>query len=136
MPKIVWSESFSVGNDKIDKQHKKWIEIFNKAYDKMMGNDYSNLSQIGIDALSDMQSYAEMHFEFEENYMKQINYPDFASHKFQHDLFSMKLKRIHQDFDNGIPKLNSEIMKIIETWLVDHIQIEDQKYKIVDKQNF
>ncbi|MBF0228980.1 MAG: hemerythrin family protein [Desulfamplus sp.] len=129
MPKITWSELLSVGNEEIDNQHKRWIEIFNTSYDKMMCDDYSLLSNIGIDALKQMMEYAQMHFEFEEKYMQQINYPALVEHKFQHDLFKVQLHKINQNFENGISKLNSEIMKMIENWLIGHIQTEDQKYK-------
>ncbi|MBF0303284.1 MAG: hemerythrin family protein [Desulfamplus sp.] len=133
MSKIIWSEFLSVENEEIDNQHKNWIEIFNTSYDRMMGKDYSTLSQIGVDALINMQEYTDMHFAFEEKYMQEINYPDAAEHKLKHDFFRIKLKRIRQDFDNGNPKLNSEVMKIIETWFVEHIQREDQKYNLFKK---
>jgi hemerythrin len=35
----------------------------------MMGNVYSVLSMIGIDALNKMMDYAKMHFAFEESYI-------------------------------------------------------------------
>ncbi|MBF0231965.1 MAG: hemerythrin family protein [Desulfamplus sp.] len=133
MAKIIWSESFSVGHEDIDNQHKQWIEIFNESYDKMMGNDYSVLSSIGIDALKRMQTYAQMHFGFEEKYMEQINYPDLAQHKRLHEIFEFQLDRINKEFAEGTPRLNSEIMKTIENWLVGHIQNEDQKYNTFRK---
>ncbi|MBF0378638.1 MAG: hemerythrin family protein [Desulfamplus sp.] len=129
MAKITWSELLSVGNEEIDNQHKRWIEIFNTSHDKMMSCDYSLLSRIGIDALKQMMEYVQMHFEFEENYMQQINYPALLEHKLQHEFFKLQLDKINQDFENGISKLNSEIIKLIENWLIGHIQKEDQKYK-------
>lgn len=128
MPKIIWSDAFSVENEDINNQHRRWIEIFNDAYDKMMGNDYSLLSRIGVDALKQMRDYANMHFGFEEQYMADIRYPALEEHMRQHKIFELQLDRIDKDFEKGITKLNSEIMKIIENWLVEHIQREDQKY--------
>jgi len=133
MPKIIWSDSFSVDNDEIDNQHRRWIEIFNQSYDKIMGNDYSLLSRIGIDALQQMRAYAKMHFRFEEQHLVNISYPDLEKHKRQHRVFEHQLDQINQDFENGVTKLNSEIMKLIENWLIMHIQREDQKYKVFIK---
>ncbi|MBF0469593.1 MAG: hemerythrin family protein [Desulfamplus sp.] len=133
MTKIIWSESFSVGYEDIDNQHKQWIEIFNEAYDKMMGNDYSALSDIGTDALKKMREYARMHFGFEEKYMEQINYPDLAQHKLLHEMLLLQLDRINKEFEEGVPRLNSEIIKVIENWLVGHIRHEDQKYNTFRK---
>ena len=129
MPKIVWSEDFSVGHLEIDGQHRKWIDIFNTAYDRMMNQSIEKLSTLGIDALEEMHQYATMHFEFEEAYMKRIGYPDLASHIAIHNAFKGKLERIRNDYQNNIRPLNSEIMKLIENWLVNHILSEDQKYK-------
>ncbi len=128
MPKIVWSKDFSVGHPEIDSQHQKWIDIFNTAYDRMMNQGIEELSTLGIDALEEMYSYAEMHFKFEETYMEKIGYPDLASHIKIHNAFKGKLERIRNDFHNNIRPLNSEVMKLIENWLVDHILSEDQKY--------
>ncbi|SLM32251.1 putative Bacteriohemerythrin [Desulfamplus magnetovallimortis] len=129
MPQIVWTEKFSVGYPEIDRQHKEWIKIFNTAYDKMMSNDMNTISELGINAIQEMLDYAEKHFAFEEAYMKEIGYPQLAEHTQIHISFKVKLKKIHDDFQNGIRQLNSEIMKIVENWLVYHILSEDQKYK-------
>lgn len=135
MPKIIWSDSLSVEDEELDNQHKKWIEIFNTSYDKMMGDNYSILSTIGVDALKDMREYTAIHFQFEEQHMENMKYPGFTAHKRQHDLFKLHIERISKDFENGITKLNSEIMKILENWFIGHIQKEDQQYNMFRKQS-
>lgn len=129
MPKIIWSDKFSVAHPEIDNQHQKWIEIFNTAHDRMMSNDVQTLSTVGIDAVNEMLDYAKMHFTYEQNYMQTIGYPALSEHIDLHNAFTMKLKRINDDYDNGIKQLNSEIIKIVENWLVHHILTEDQKFK-------
>ncbi|MBC8438614.1 MAG: hypothetical protein H8D87_02895 [Deltaproteobacteria bacterium] len=39
MSKIKWIKDFSVQNKDIDNQHKKFIQIYNKAHDQMLNYD-------------------------------------------------------------------------------------------------
>lgn len=128
MPKITWTDEFSVGHPEIDAQHQEWVQIFNKAHDKIMSGDSSVLSTMGMDTVNEMLKYAQTHFEFEENYMTEIEYPDLIEHKEAHYYFKAQLERINDDFKNGIKLLNSEVIKLISNWLIDHILNEDQKY--------
>jgi len=95
----------------------------------MMSSEVADLSIIGVDALKEMREYVIMHFTFEETYMKEIGYPDLLQHISTHRAFDLVLEKMNSDFKKGISQLNSEIMKIIENWLVHHILVEDQKYK-------
>lgn len=128
MAKIEWNDSFSVNNAEIDAQHQKWIEIYNRMDDSIITG--SGQQKGGAEALKAMQDYARYHFSFEEEYMRKIHYPDFIGHH-----------RIHKDFDNliygyyrktqeGKLVLDTEIMSILKTWLLDHIVKEDQKYAL------
>lgn len=130
MPKIQWRDEFSVDHDEIDAQHKTWVEILNTAHDRMMNKSGEDLSSLGRDAITQMIEYADMHFEFEEKYMEEMGYTELAEHRQIHDFFKMKLKRIKDDYDNGVKQLNSEVIKMISNWLMDHILKEDQKYKL------
>ncbi|MCK5097064.1 MAG: hemerythrin family protein [Desulfobacteraceae bacterium] len=129
MAKIIWTEKFSVQNDEIDEQHKKWIEIYNKAHERMM--NYSKLEDtigIGKDALKDMIEYGKYHFSFEEKFMEEIRFSGIDEHKKIHEAFTKKLDLLALEMQNEVLVLNSEVIKVIENWLVDHILVEDQKY--------
>ncbi len=128
MPKIIWSDALSVGDPEIDRQHRQWVDIFNTAHDRMLSDDSTGLSTIGMDALNKMIDYADTHFEYEEAYMKEIGYPNRSKHIQIHALFKNKLQRIKEDYENGTKLLNSEIIKIVKNWLLNHIQEEDKKF--------
>lgn len=128
MPKIEWNESFSVHNAEIDSQHKKWIEIFNKMHEILMAEDYKALDTAGAEALKAMQDYALYHFNFEEEYMRTMNYSGLSEHKGIHKDFYNQICAYNKDIHDGKMVLNTEIMKLIKNWLLDHIKIEDKKY--------
>ena len=130
---IQWSEKYSVGNELIDEQHKKWIEIYNTAHEKMMSSDETLFRSIGVDALTEMKAYAEYHFSSEENFMESIGFDQLESHKRLHNVFRNRIEKIILDIHKGNHVLNSEIIKTVENWLVNHILTEDQKIKTLIK---
>lgn len=128
MPILNWSEEFSIGNEEIDLQHKKWFEIYNKAHEKMMGNlPAENKKDIGRDALDEMIEYTRFHFKTEESLMETAGFSDIAHHKTIHRDFAKELGHMQHKLHSGEWVLNSEIIKTIENWLVGHIMNEDQK---------
>jgi hemerythrin-like metal-binding protein len=130
MPKIEWDESLSVGNDEIDNQHKEWIAIFNNMHTTIMRGGAGDVRNIGLKALRAMQEYARYHFDFEEQYMRKMGYPDLFEHKRIHKDFDNKIYAYIRDIQAGELVLDTEILKIIKNWLYGHIATEDKKYSL------
>ncbi len=128
MPKIEWDNSFSVHNAEIDGQHKKWIEIFNKMHEILTEGGDKVLHSAGAEALKAMQDYSRYHFNFEEEYMRTINYPDLYIHKRMHKDFDNQIYTYGRDMQEGKIVLDTEIIKLIKDWLLYHILNEDKKY--------
>ena len=128
MPRIEWNDSFSVNNTELDDQHKQWINIHNKLHEMLINGKPGDLGSMQADALQSMQDYAEYHFAAEEEYLDKIGYPDFAMHRRLHDDFETKIYQYNRDIRDGERILNTEIMKELENWLLNHILVEDRKY--------
>ena len=126
MPYIIWDESFSVQVKEIDDQHKKWIGIINELHDSLIGG--TGFDEITGKSLRAMEEYGAFHFAFEEQYMAEIGYGDLAGHKYEHDVFLKKIRQYVQDEADGKLILNTEIMKILKDWLVNHILHCDKRY--------
>ncbi|MBI9019230.1 MAG: bacteriohemerythrin [Phycisphaerae bacterium] len=94
MDTIAWQDSFSVGNELMDDQHKKLIGMLNHMID-----DRNNCPdpQALWELLAKMSEYAEEHFHDEEDYMEQINYSDLESHKQEHESFKAKVSGFAAD---------------------------------------
>ena len=126
MPKIEWDDSYSVGVVEIDEQHRRWIEIINQLHDSIMDKTVSVKTTDKI--LCEMMDYAGFHFAFEEDYMKKVNYPDLKKHRYQHEFFNMNLVAKFQEERAGGLVMNTELMKMLMSWLQEHILEEDMKY--------
>ncbi len=94
----------------------------------MIDGDFSNIDQATIKSLRMMQKYALMHFASEEEYLGKINYPDIEEHIEKHRELSGKIKQYRDDISEGRLILNTELMRVLQGWLQDHILVEDMKY--------
>ncbi len=125
MSKILWNDSFSIGNETIDEQHQELIQIFNTAHDQMLTSQ--DTSTIGINALVRMIEYCRYHFAYEEEYMEKIGYAKVQDHKEIHKKFYTTLNHNIQQLDQGVHILSSEYLKLAENWIVYHILNEDMQ---------
>lgn len=128
MAQIIWSESYSVNNADIDAQHKEWIAIYNRLDNILLIGSGDAVSRAATDALQAMQEYASYHFRQEEQYLREINYPDLVTHKRLHTDFDDQIYGYNRKIRSGEFVLNTEVISIIKTWLLHHILHEDQKY--------
>jgi len=128
MPLVQWDDALSVDHDEIDRQHRKWIEFINDLHDALESGDPNRLGSIKDASLQRMIDYAKFHFEFEEEYMDAIGYPESAAHKRVHDEFRKMIAKIQADTERGFQPLNTQLMSIMMNWLTDHILSEDKKY--------
>jgi len=128
MSRIEWNESFSVNHDEIDAQHRKWIDIYNRLERVMEEGDATALKNITIDTLQSMLDYARFHFKYEERYMNDLGYPSIAAHARVHKDFDNIIYQSYRDVLDGNVVLNTKLLKLIRSWLVNHILVEDKKY--------
>ncbi len=130
VPRIEWDTSFSVNNDEIDAQHKAWIGTLNALHDSMIDGDIEDTRKVIIASLEAMISYTRFHFEFEEEYMRKVNYPGLADHLKLHESFIAQIHKYDNDIRNGDPVLGTRITKIMRKWFTEHILTEDKKYAL------
>ncbi|HCT30675.1 MAG TPA: hemerythrin [Bacteroidales bacterium] len=120
-----WTQSLSVKIDSIDDQHKKLFELINKFYEQV--SHRTNDENISL-LIKGMKEYTQMHFNYEEKYMQQFNYPEYTAHKREHDLFIAKVADVEEKFNKGKVVLSFEITSFLKDWIKSHIQVSDKKY--------
>jgi len=127
MAQIDWQDTLSVGNDTIDRQHRKWIELYN-TFDRVMTDNSPHEAQsLKLDALQLMHEYMLYHFRYEEMLMANHGYPGLAQHWRQHKDFDYKLFAYIRRLETDRLVSRSEILDMLHKWLVEHIQQEDQQ---------
>jgi len=115
-----WDQTYAVGNDDIDEQHKKLFALAKSV------SDMTDAKQVKSHIM-DLFKYTREHFCDEEQMMKQIGYPKLDEHKELHEELITKLSNLSTrsfDTDQSI----SQFQKFVYDWLVDHIMNHDKEY--------
>lgn len=118
---IEWESAFDTGIDRIDFEHKVFLELLNSFKKAMDSGSNSNLL---IKILIEIEKYAEFHFISEENFMLFINYPNYKKHQIKHFelLEQFNLAKYEQ---MGFQKFYD----FIQNWFITHTVNEDIKIK-------
>ncbi len=122
-----WTENMSVGENKIDGQHKRLLGQVNKIIDALV---YGVSSRELREAIKFFEEYIYDHLAYEEEYMKKINFPNIDEHIKQHKIFVENYSKFKNEFNNKTNEegLAMEIERFIGNWWVEHIGYEDHKY--------
>lgn len=121
---IKWVDTYSIGVEEIDEQHKKLVSILNELYSAMsVGKGREILERI----LSELTDYTVHHFYIEEKKMIINGYSDYMDHKKKHGDFVDKIDEFKNQYANGNNKITIELVNFLKDWLVHHITTVDKK---------
>lgn len=115
-----WSDSYKIGIPSVDSQHKRLFQLIrelNEALDA--GLRIANVEKL----LSGLEQYKTRHFQLEEKYMKESNYPGLAEQQQAHAYFSKRFKELGEELNQtGItPAVIKTIKDELSNWLKDHV---------------
>jgi hemerythrin-like metal-binding protein len=97
--------------------------------------DYSTGEEFERQALEELVDYTRTHFKYEEGLMEQNGYPEFESHRAEHERMIAQVDEVmeayRQDQDNAM----RNAITFLKDWLVNHINGTDQQYSkfLIDK---
>lgn len=120
-----WSDSYSVGVQEIDEQHKELVDLLNQLHTAIMEKHGSEASRRILDELAD---YTKTHFMVEESLMRISNYPDFETHKQIHEDLIGQVVSLQQKLDDGQTKISFELLHFLKVWLMNHINEADKRF--------
>ena len=123
---IAWDDSFSVGFESIDNQHKELVVMANELFlgckRGVVAADVAFLRTIrkAVD-------YAKYHFSAEEKYMSQADYPELGEHIKEHEKFVAQLISAVKEFEAG-HTAPITMARFLKKWLLNHIAVSDKQY--------
>ena len=120
-----WKDIYSLDNQKLDDEHKTLFKIAEEAFAVVEPElKHEKIKNI----LNKLYEYMKVHFSHEEEYMQEINYPQFEIHKEIHENivntineFVKELATLSED------SFEKELAKLIDGTIVHHIVQEDKK---------
>lgn len=127
----MWKESYKIGVDLIDKQHKELFEATGKLLQVIEQKGDWNQRKDTCKAILDfLKSYVVKHFKAEEAYQESIQYENLEQHKKVHQKFTLNVleyekRLIESSYEY---KLIKQFAGMLSTWLIYHVADEDQKF--------
>ena len=123
---VTWDESYAVGIELVDKQHKHLINLTNQLYTACLG-DKAELEDTFKDVMKELVDYVMVHFKDEEKIMDQINYPDIKEHKQKHELFIKEILSSVSAYSSGKQFVPNAFVRFLRDWLFNHILLTDKE---------
>ena len=126
---IAWNNIYNLGNERVDKQHKRLFELLSDLVDQCTEGCSTEYLKETLDF---MVEYTVKHFYEEEALQVRYNFPDYKRHKRLHEDFKLVVGALVQKFvENGSTlELSNNLNRVIVRWMVEHIQQEDRKIGI------
>lgn len=118
-----WNESYNIGIDVIDKQHRQILDYINALEEIRGTGERDRIKEV----LNDLIDYTQSHFSFEENLLEQVSYQYLPSHRGIHELFVKRLNDYRLKFEKG-ESIENDLYRLLSKWLINHIQHDDQDY--------
>ena len=122
---LTWKDSYSVGIESIDKDHKKLLHLINNLQTEV---DYKTDKLHEKQTLDDVVDYTHYHFDREEGLMEDNGYPDFVAHKAEHKEMIEKVNEFVLEFETDEEDSLEGLLAYLKSWLINHINGTDQKY--------
>lgn len=120
----IWSSRFETGIPIIDTQHKALFEAVNKLADSFKAGTSAAQVKASMDFLV---KYTVEHFQTEEKYMREIDYPKLTSHMAEHAQLVAKAQGLQAKLADGKP-VTVEVTTFLADWLKHHINEVDMGY--------
>ena len=120
-----WKNEYAVNIGSIDAQHQMLFAIGRELHQAMSaGKGRGVLSSI----LDRLVQYTMQHFTHEESLMRLHQYPNFASHKAQHDALARQVVEFQAEFNAGKIAMALQVLNFLQDWLQNHIKGSDFAY--------
>ena len=98
---LQWSDSYKVGIQEVDEQHKELVAMLNALHVAIVERHAKEASRKILDQLAD---YTHTHFLLEESLMRVTHYPGFDIHKQQHEELIKQVVDLQQVQSRQIPE--------------------------------
>jgi hemerythrin-like metal-binding protein len=126
MDKLVeWNPSLVLGVKLFDEHHEHLIFLLNATCDLVVSRAPAERYD-GI--FRELKEYAVYHFEAEERWMHEQEYPQLQIHLEQHKAFLDEILAFEQELGEGKSFVTVGLLTFIKEWLLHHIYKVDSQY--------
>jgi hemerythrin len=131
-----WDESFLIGIEELDYEHKVLIDDINRLHEELARHDQKSEIE---KCLGDICARMQAHFALEEHVMKEHKYEFFDEHKREHDeLLDSCTAYMFQFLNDAGVSSGKSIEARLKHWVINHIVTSDKKMSLIiqEKESF
>jgi hemerythrin-like metal-binding protein len=122
-PFLEWDDALTLGDENIDRQHKRLVEIINQLHSHL--DDPDRDAQV-MKCLTSMYLHAKEHFFDEEAFMDRVGYPDKEHHAALHRDFVQRTNTLTDTcLLDAVPC--EALLAFLVGWFREHVACEDAK---------
>ena len=122
---FVWKDSFNIGIEEIDRQHRKFLEMLNEYYEVVSRSKTATLDHKLVNKL---KAYASLHFDFEVNLLKNTGYIDTEEQLKQHNYFESRISELESSLVQGNAESLNAVFTFLRDWFLSHVLESDRKF--------
>ena len=129
---VQWNERFLTGSSKLDLQHRTLINNINHLEDMLMTtNPTREECEFLVHLVEFLESYAETHFNLEEECMERYRCPAHKKNKEAHEQFRLFFKQFKQRYlaEGFRREILLELHKTLSQWIEGHILAVDTQLR-------
>ncbi len=125
MAEISWKPCMTTGNEALDEQHKRFIEIAGTIVRAVRdGSDSRRVAAL----FSRLREYTVYHFADEERLMRATRYPGLKAHAQDHEELKKQVRHLQERLFRGASPREREVQDFLRRLLVDHVIRADMDF--------
>ncbi len=124
MALIVWKDSYSVGVDAVDHEHREMIELINDVHESLL----AGAGEPDVTAfLGEIFRAISAHFALEERFMREHRYDRLGEHKEAHEQLLEEIRDIMDGYDADPEGATSQLSQSLDVWFTEHFKTHDAR---------
>ena len=123
--KVVWSSKFESGHEGIDAQHKELFDDFNEIFESILS---IKTKEEQLESLMKIMDDLKEHFDYEEEVLREIGYPEVNYHAVSHMNLINSSKLFIEKFEKEEVEVIEVLNFLIFEVIADHLYRQDRLY--------
>ncbi len=130
---IEWKDDLAIGVSEVDEQHKELFKKVSDLFDACTAG--KGKDEIGR-VVKYLEDYVIVHFKAEEGLQEKNGYPEYESHKKQHQLFIKDFLALKDklQFEGPTATVIIQLNHTLVNWLINHIRKSDKALGVFMKE--
>jgi hemerythrin len=128
MIEVEWSIKFEVGHERIDYEHKIFLNLIREA--SLLPQRRTTRDRV-LMHLNEVKQYALFHFTSEENIMFDVGYPDISAHKKEHHMLLALLDSRVYEYRSDAIELDAVVAFLFEWFALHTTQVDTRLAKYI-----